>query len=171
MNAGVIANRYAKALLAFASSRDAMEAVHRDVLTLQQALTDELSRKGDDGILSACIARLGPELQQFLRVVAENGRADHLPSMLRQFILFYNRQKGIATASLVTAAPAPSLEGKLLAMLRDKGYTEVDFTQTVSSALIGGFVLQIEDQRLDASLSTQLKTLKQAFEEKNKRIV
>ena len=171
MNAGVIANRYARALLTFAGNRGALDTVHGDVLSLQQALAVELSRKGDDGILSACIARLGPEMQQFLHVVMANGRAEHLPTMLRQFIRLYNRQKGIATASLVTAAPAPSLEERLLALLREKGYTEVDFTQKVNPALIGGFVLQVEDQRLDASLSTQLKTLKQAFEEKNKRIV
>jgi len=171
MNEGLVANRYARALLAFAESRDALAGVHADVLSLQKALTDELAHQGDDGILAACVNTLGPEMQQFLRVVATNGRADSLPAILRQFIVHYNRQMGIATASLVTATPLPTLEKRLLALLHDKGYTDVDFTTYTDPSLIGGFILQIEDQRLDASLASQLKELKKEFVERNQRII
>lgn len=171
MNTGLVATRYARALLEFAHQQGVLERVHTDVLAFQQALHDELSVSGDDGILSACIPKLGPAMQQFLRVVVMNGRADSLPAMLRQFIILYNDEKGIATASLISAAPMPTLEKKLLALLHDKGYTDVDFTTTVDPSLIGGFILQIEDQRLDASLASQLKQIKQEFVEKNKRII
>ena len=171
MNRGLVANRYARALLAFAHQQDALECVHADVLLLQQALRDELAQMGDDGILATCIPKLGPEMQQFLHVVATNRRADCLPAMLRQFLIHYNKENGIATASLVTAVPLPTLEKKLRVLLRDKGYNDVDFTTDIDPALIGGFILQIEDQRLDASLASQLKQLKKEFVEKNKRIV
>ena len=171
MNTGLVTNRYAKALWAFAEKRGVTERVHNDVIALRQAMTDELARQGDDGILTDCVTKLSPEMQQFLRIVVANGRADHLPSMLRQFIVHYNRQKGVATASLSAAAPSPTLENKLMDLLHDKGYSQVDFTTTVNPELIGGFILQIEDQRLDASLSSQLRELTQAFVEKNKRII
>ena len=109
MNSGLVANRYARALLVFAHQQNALERVHADVLRLQKALQAELAHQGDDGILATCIPQLGPEVQQFLRVVAMNGRADNLPAMLRQFLIHYNQEKGIATASLVSAAPLPSL--------------------------------------------------------------
>ena len=95
----------------------------------------------------------------------------HLQAGTYLWVILYNDEKGIATASLISAAPMPTLEKKLLALLHDKGYTEVDFTTTVDPSLIGGFILQIEDQRLDASLASQLKQIKQEFVEKNKRII
>ena len=171
MNTGLVANRYARALLTFAREQDALERVHADVQRLQQALHDELASMGDDGILAACIPQLGPEVQQFLRVVTLNGRAEYLPAMLRQFLVHYNREKGVATASLVTAAPLPTLEKKLLVLLHDKGYSDVDFTTTIDPSLIGGFILQIEDQRLDASIASQLKQLRQELEDRNRRII
>lgn len=171
MNIGLVANRYARALLVFAHQQNALERVHADVLRLQKALQEELAHSGNDGILATCIPQLGPEVQQFLRVVAMNGRADNLPAMLRQFLIHYNQEKGIATASLVSAAPLPSLEKKLLVLLHDKGYTDVDFTTSIDPSLIGGFILQIEDQRLDASLASQLKLLKKELEDRNRRII
>lgn len=171
MNDGLVAVRYARALLAFAQQREAVERVHDDVLTLRRALADELAVEGDNGILARCVSSLCDEMQQFLRVVAGNGRADCLDAILRMFIKEYNTLKGITTATLTMASPSPQLEEKLLATLRRRGYTEVDFTSSVNPDLLGGFVLQIEDRRLDASLSTQLKKLRSEFEDKNRRTI
>ena len=41
----------------------------------------------------------------------------------------------------------------------------------VDPKLIGGFILQIGDRRLDASVATQLKSFEQQFIAKNRRIV
>ena len=185
MNSGLVANRYALALMAFAQQQGVLDRVHADVLALQKALADELAHAGDDGILAASVETLSPEMRQFLRVVATNGRADCLPAMLRQFVRHFNQTKGIATASLQTAAPSPSLEReevgtaaplpslktRLVELLREMGYAEVDITTSVNPDLLGGFILQIEDQRLDASLASQLSAVRKELEERNRRII
>ena len=44
-------------------------------------------------------------------------------------------------------------------------------TTDVDESLIGGFVLEVEDRLLDASVSRQLEIIKNQFVEKNRRIV
>ena len=41
----------------------------------------------------------------------------------------------------------------------------------VDESLIGGFLLEVEDQLLDASVSHQLELIKRQFVERNRRIV
>lgn len=171
MNTALVAKRYAKALMSLAQQNGSVATVHDDMLSLQQALKDELARQGNDGILQGCLARLCPEVQRFVCVVVENGRACLLTEMIQAFLRQYNRELGITTASLVTAAPSPNLEQKLLALLREKGYSQVDFSTSVDPTLTGGFILQIEDKRLDASLARQIKTLRREFEIKNKPVI
>jgi F-type H+-transporting ATPase subunit delta len=47
--------------------------------------------------------------------------------------------------------------------LSDK--TQVEVVQKVDSSLIGGFVLNVGDKQIDASIKTKLKTLKVKFSE------
>lgn len=171
MNAALVAKRYAKALMALAGQNGTVETVRTDMLSLQQALKEELAHTGNDGILDSCLTHLCPEVQRFVSVVAENGRACMLTAMIQAFLRQYNQERGITTAQLVTASPSPGLEQKLLALLHEKGYSQVDFSTKVDPSLTGGFILQIEDKRLDASLATQLKTLRRKFEEKNRALV
>jgi F-type H+-transporting ATPase subunit delta len=45
-------------------------------------------------------------------------------------------------------------------LIRKHFKTEVDLTCTVDRKLIGGFVLQVEDEQIDASVAAKLKKLK-----------
>lgn len=171
MNTGLVSKRYAKALMTLAQQNGTLETVQADVVRLRDALQEEMAHEGDDQILCHCVPTLCEEVQRFLCVVTQNHRADLLPFMLHSFIVQYNQSQGITTASLITATPAPGLEDKLLTLLHERGFTKVDFTTSVDPALAGGFILQVEDKRLDASLATQLETIRRTFEEKNRSLV
>lgn len=168
---GLIASRYAHALLEFSTQRGTAPQVFAEVQRLLVAIADEQARKGDDGILSACIDTLGEEMRRFLTLVIANRRSDLLPFILHSFVAQYRKVNGITTARLTTAAPSPALEQRLAALLAKRGYRKVDFASDVDADLIGGFVLQVDDLRLDASVKSQLQTLREQLAEKNKRIV
>ena len=48
--------------------------------------------------------------------------------------------------------------------MKQQGLTQVDFRTEVDPALIGGFIVQVEDKRLDASISSQLKQIEKELE-------
>ena len=54
--------------------------------------------------------------------------------------------------------------------MQAQGFTQVDFKTEVDPGLIGGFILQVEDKRLDASIATQLRTIRKEWEEQNRKI-
>ena len=168
---GLIASRYARALLEFSTQRGTSAQVFAEVQRLADAITEEQGCKGDDGILSACIDTLGEEMRRFLTLVISNRRSDLLPFILHSFVAQYRKVNGITTAQLTTAVPSPELENQLASLLAKRGYRQVDFSSHVDAELIGGFVLQVDDLRMDASVKSQLQKLREQLLEKNKRIV
>ena len=49
--------------------------------------------------------------------------------------------------------------------MKEQGFKKIDFETEVDPKLIGGFIVQIEDKRLDASISSQLKNIRKELEE------
>jgi F-type H+-transporting ATPase subunit delta len=168
---GLIASRYARALLEFSTQRGTAAQVFAEVHRLLTAIADEKAHEDDMGILSACIDTMGEEMRRFLTLVITNRRVDLLPFILHSYGTQYRKANAITTARLTTAAPAPELEQRLAALLSKRGYRKVDFVGDIDADLIGGFMLQVDDLRLDASVKSQLQTLREQFAEKNKRIV
>jgi len=159
MNAGLIAKRYATALLLFAKEEQAAGRVYEDAQVLNGALQ---STEG----LTACIEGLCQPMQKFLALVVRNKRVEYLPAILSAYRKLYRQENGITRAWLTTAEEDPGLAEKLALLMKMQGFTKVDFKTEVDPALIGGFIVQIEDKRLDASISSQLKNIRKELEAK-----
>ena len=71
----------------------------------------------------------------------------------------------------MTAAPAPGVAGGREAEAARRTRGRVELETTVDPALIGGFVMQLGDLRLDASVATQLERVRTQLEARNRRIV
>jgi F0F1-type ATP synthase, delta subunit (mitochondrial oligomycin sensitivity protein) len=164
MNSGLVSSRYAKALYDFSKLKGKPERVYQDVLLLSESL-DNVGQIGE------CIPRLCDETQTFLQLVIRNKRVGYLKFICICFISLYRKENGITSARLVSASESRELEAKVTELLKAEGYTKIEFDSEVNPDLLGGFVLTVDDKRLDASLSTQLKTIAKEFEEKNKRII
>jgi F-type H+-transporting ATPase subunit delta len=163
MNAGLIASRYANALMRFAQEKQVEDRLYEEAGAIRRAL-------GNDQQLTACIAAASEPMQKFLTLVIRNKRVEFLPEILRVFRVYYRKEKGITQALLTTAAEEPQLAGKLRTLMQAQGFTQVDFKTEVDPGLIGGFILQVEDKRLDASIATQLRTIRKEWEEQNRKI-
>ena len=162
MNAGLIASRYANALLLFASEQKAEKQVYDDAAALRDAM-----RKEED--VEGCIAGLCEPMRRFLTLVIRNKRVEYLPAILHTYRKLYRHEKGITRAWLTTATENQDLADRLTELMKAQGFTEVDFRTEVNPDLIGGFIVQVEDQRLDASIATQLRTIRKEWEEKNRK--
>lgn len=157
MNAGLIASRYAKALLLFAQEKQEDQRVYEDAGELRQALLE----KGD---IPDCVGHLSASMQQFLALVIRHKRVDYLPAILYLYRDLYRSEKGITSASLTSAAEDPGLSEKITQLMKQLGYANVDLSVETDPALIGGFILQVEDKRLDASIASQLKHIQKELE-------
>jgi len=164
MYTGIVSSRYAKAILRHASNRGVEDRIYTDALSML-AVFDKPEE------LKAAIDGTAQEMKDLLTVLVRNKRTPFLKSILLSTVRLYRKEHKITTASLVSSSENPELEGKIRKLLSEAGFDNVAFNNEVNPELLGGFVLQIDDKRLDASLSRQLKTIRKELEEKNKRII
>ena len=158
MNTGIIASRYATALLRYTEETGGGERVCAQV---RQLLRQPGERPG----------KLEPELERLTRLLVKNGRLEDVRFIFRSFIAMYYRSRGIRVARLTTAVPAQELEQKLRAMLERQLGCEVLLESDVDPDLLGGFTLEVGDYLLDASVRRQIETIRRQFVIQNNRIV
>ncbi len=184
MNSGVIATRYAKALLKYVGEISDGEILCSQVMTLENALDKVLQLRalvenpagvGVEEKLGLLKASLGggmhPSLENFVRMVLQNGREKLFRQIFHGFVDMYFRSKNILRAKLVSTVPSEKLEKALTAMVKEKTGCDVLIESSVDPELIGGFVFTVDDIRFDASVSGQLDTLRRQFIQNNKRII
>ena len=90
-----------------------------------------------------------------------NNREAYLKAITRNFQESYRKEAGYKAAELTSAVEIdPATIEQFKSLIRKHFNTEVDLICKVDSELIGGFVLHVEDQQIDASVATKLKKLK-----------
>lgn len=186
MDIGIISTRYAKALLKYAREKGVEDEVYKEFVNLAHSFAEypELKVALDNPILTRkekleliSIAANGKESPgdtfiRFMKLVLKKHREVFLQYMTLTYIHLYYQLKHIAIGRLITAVP---IDENTIERIRKIASTvvhaEMELNSVVDPAIDGGFVFDINDYRLDASIATQLKKVKQQFIEKNKRIV
>ncbi len=184
MNTGIISTRYALALLKYVKITGNGQQVYEQALFLDKCLMqiDKLkelinnpkatSPKTKMEIFKVVLGQDGaPELEQFLALVVKNGRTHFLPIIIRSFISAYRRENNIHVAKLTVATPNEELVSKLVERGNAKTGGKTLIETHVDPRILGGFIFEVEDMRLDASVLNRLKTVKYQYVEQNRRIV
>lgn len=226
MNTGIIATRYATALLKLVEETGSGELVAAQVQVIEKALDEvpDFRRAVDDPAVAAVQKislfeaslkdSMAQELHKFFELLIRNGRIGDVRLVLTTFIIEYYRSRHIKRARLVVADPAllssssvsgsdspvagsdssvagsvrgtvirqtrlpegdsrrpGSLESRLRELIGKETGCELLLETKVDPSLIGGFVFEVEDMILDASVSRQLDFIRRQFIEKNRRIV
>jgi F-type H+-transporting ATPase subunit delta len=84
-----------------------------------------------------------------------------LKNICLYFLQYHKNQQGIRDAVITTARPlTPEHRKEIFGFISRKFKRALDFHEKVDPDIIGGFVLQIEDQRINASLQYQLAKIK-----------
>jgi F-type H+-transporting ATPase subunit delta len=172
-----IAGRYAKSLIGLAIERNEVDSVYKDMLYLQSVL----KQSKDFGVIlrSPVIApdkknaildivtkdKVSEITAGFNRLLILKGREGFLPEIINAYIDQYKVLKEIFVVTLTTATPA-SEELKQTIIDKVKQTTSkqnIELKTEVKPELIGGFVLQMGDALVDASISYDLHAIKQQF--------
>lgn len=175
-----IASRYAKSLLDLAQDQGVMSEVvsdmegfskmveNRDLYLLLKSPIINVGKKAE--IFNALFeGKVNKLTKAFIDISLRKGREGYLPEIATEFLNQYKRMKGISSVKLVTAAPISdsaieSIKAKLLAS--DVTDESIDIEASVDESLIGGFVVQIGDKQIDASVSHKLAELAKAMTNK-----
>lgn len=158
MNTGLIASRYANALLLLTKESGRGEQVCKQVRRILVSPDD-------------MPAEFEPDLEKLIALLKKNGRLEYLKFVLRSFVSLYFSSEGICLATLTTAIPAPGLGKKLCNLVTGLTGYRIVLDSRVDPSIIGGFVFDVDDNLFDASVKTQIETIRREFIEKNTRIV
>ena len=143
----------AKALLdAWHSSADLQGAMRSPVLALNAKKSALVAMFG---------ASISPSMLNLLKVLVDRQRIGILDAVLNRFLELYRELRGITLAKVISAT-ALSKEQQLKLTEKVKamaGTNSVDIELSVDPTLIGGFVVQLGSQVVDASLLGQVKRL------------
>jgi F-type H+-transporting ATPase subunit delta len=173
-----LAARYAKSILDLAVERGQLETVYADMIFLRticrssRDLVNLLSSpiikpdKKRKTLEAITAGRITPLTTAFNALLMSKEREAYLPEIAAAFIEQYKAYKGIQTVRLTTAVPvSEDLRQAILEKVkRDRHVSQVDLETTVREELIGGFVLEIGDELIDASVAYDLHKIKQQFE-------
>ena len=172
MDLGVISVRYARALLKCATGLKLEDQVYKEMQTLSRSFLEvpELRFTIDNPMLSkdkklkivatACGDNICELTKKFVELVLNEDREKTLQFMAASYITLYRKQKNIIRGSLTTAAPvSQETEDKMRRMVESKTHGTVEFNTEVDPNIIGGFILEYDTYRMDASVKTKLSNI------------
>lgn len=111
-------------------------------------------------IQGVCGDKLGPEGANLVGLLAENKRLSLMPEIVQSFEAVKAAREGVLEAHVTTAfeLSAEQLAG-LVAKLETKFGCKITATQSLDPELIGGVVVQVGDEVMDASVRGGLANL------------
>lgn len=172
MDLGVISVRYARALLKSAMALKVEDSVCQDMLRLGRSYIEvpQFRTAIDNPMLQAdkkeklLVTALGSNPNEltlrFIKLVLKEGRCDALQFMAASYVTLYREQKNITCGRLITAtAVTPAIEEKMRKMVEAKTHGTVEFNAETDPDIIGGFILEYDTYRMDASVKTGLRKI------------
>lgn len=169
-----VASRYAQSLFQLALEKGILEQIYKDIVAFNQTLIDHptlsdalqspiLSHQEKWHILQKLFGQKVSDLgMRFFKMVVQKHRETLLPVINSCFLKQYDHYQAIKTAHITTTF---TLSKDLLTQFKKlvqnmSPCKEVNLVQHIKPSILGGFILQVEDKRLDESLSTKLRLLK-----------
>ncbi len=172
MDIGVISVRYARALLKSATDQQLEATVYKEMMTVAKSYLEvpQLRQTIDNPMLSKdkkevlLLTAAGPYpcalTKSFIQLVLREDRENVMQFMANSYITLYRKQKNVIRGKLTTAARvSPQTEQKMRQMVESKTQGTVEFETEVNPDIIGGFILEYDTYRMDASVKTKLNNI------------
>lgn len=171
MNESKISVRYSKALFESAVEKKVLDRVYQDMIFILEVCSmsemkdflenpvvrpskkAEILRKVFEGSLNDLTASL-------IKLVVNKGREAFLPGIARVFISQTKEYRGITESVLTTAVKIDErIRKQIIELITGIFKTKVELKEIVDKDIIGGFVLRVEDNLMDASVKAKLRKI------------
>jgi F-type H+-transporting ATPase subunit delta len=169
------ATRYAKALLDLAVENNKTEQVSANMLAIISANEGAaefngflnspiISSEKKNEIFKVLFPNFESQTISFMELIAKNGRESILPAIAASYEEQLKEHKGIVSVILTSAVPLDAAtKATILEKIKVAVKGQIELKEEIDASLIGGFVIKIGDNRIDASVVNQLKNLKTTF--------
>ena len=178
MDNGKISVRYARALLETAKDQRCETEVYEGLMrlshnysfainTFNEVLSNPMISMDEKRQLlyNAIGDPVHPCLHRFIEFVTEKNRENKIMLIALKYQEMYRKEKNIVKANVTAASELNDLTLRHLHdFVADTFHAEVEMHLKVDPTLIGGFTLDIEHDRMDASIAGQLKKLKKELQ-------
>ena len=184
MNEGLISKRYAKALFDHAYDlgeetllyhrMQILEVVWRKMPELKTGMKSPMVPIEEKVKLLQNATGKNAERSylDFITLVTTNHRLDSLLMIALSYQMVYRQKKRISVVRLVSATRLPhkALE-RIRLFTEQKTHGKVEFSNRIDPSLIGGFIYQLNDLRIDTSIKGQLDRISRHLTQINKSII
>lgn len=173
-----LANRYAKSLLDLAVEKNQLSTVcadmkylsaicksSREFVNLLKSPIIKADKKAS--IINAVTENKVSEItSKFNALLVNKNRESDLPEITEAFIEQYNALNGIHRVKLTTATTiSDDVKNNIETKIKTAhGFETVELETVVNENLIGGFVLEFNNNLVDASIARDLREIKKQFE-------
>ena len=172
MDIGVISVRYARALLKSATDAKIELQVYAEMQQIAKSYIEVpqlrstidnpmLSKDKKQALLLTAAGRKPSDLMKvFISLVLKEDRESVMQFIANSYVTLYRQQKNVIRGRLITAAAvSPETEQKMRQMVESKTNGTVEFESQVNPDIIGGFILEYDTYRMDASVKTKLNSI------------
>ena len=174
-----LAGRYAKSLLDLAVEKQVLEPVLQDMMSIESLCSQSAEFcsmlkspviRGEKkvAVIKALLGdSVSPLTTGFIALVSDKSRESVLREIASAFIAQYKIYKNILVATLTTALPASAelkatVESKAKALYPNQ---EIELQTKVDPAMIGGFLLEVGDRVIDATVRRDLLEVRKNFKD------
>ncbi|HMN04491.1 MAG TPA: ATP synthase F1 subunit delta [Flavobacteriales bacterium] len=179
MNISPVAYRYARSLMQLAQEHGAVDAVRDDLHLV--ADTTAASRDLQVMLKSPVIkadsklkvlgrvfgGHIGRISERFIDILVRKGRESMLQEIAQAYQEVYRQANNILLAEVRSASPLNDQARQQVRAMVEKRHPgkKITLNESVDPALIGGAVIRIGDEQIDASVSRRLSDLRRKFSE------
>jgi F-type H+-transporting ATPase subunit delta len=139
-----------------------MAKTYAEVPQLRQTIDNPmLSKDTKQTLLLTAVGEKPCELTKaFISLVLKEDRENVMQFIANSYVTLYRQQKNVIRGRLITAAAvSPATEQKMRQMVESKTNGTVEFETEVNPDIIGGFILEYDTYRMDASVKSKLNSI------------
>ena len=172
MNDSKISVRYSRAIFQSALESNILEKVNEDMIFISEICKFPQTKEFLNSPIIVPSKKttifhniLGENVEKitlsFIDLIVQNGRESYLPSIVRVFIHETMKYKGITESLLTTAVKVNSdIKKQITDLIGEVFKTKVELKENIDTEIIGGFILRIDDNYIDASIRNKLRKIK-----------
>ncbi len=172
MNDSKISVRYSRALFQLALEKKILDNVNQDMIFISEICKLDETReflqspvipptKKTEIFHKMFDSNVEEITLSLIDLIVKNGRESFIPAIARNFIYETKKYKGITDSILTTAVKVDDKVRKQISDLISNIFkTKVDLKENINPEIIGGFILQVDDSYIDASIKNKLRKIK-----------
>ena len=171
-----VAKRYAQGLLDFTQESGNTESVFNEMKDIVKIMSQSkdlnqffstpiIDARKKEAIALEIFKDFSPVAKNIIRLIIKQGREAQLKNIAQEFINKVEDIKGTQRISLTSASKLSEQNiQKIIADSKMVNVSNYDLETIIKPEILGGYILRVGDQQIDASVKTQLNNIKKEFQ-------